>query len=227
MTTRSNSNLVVLLIALSLPIAFYAFAFQLGVTGDPDFQVRFSSKPLFSGFHFIGAGIALLLGGFQFVSRIRNKVINVHRWFGRTYLLAVLIGGTGGFVIAFSADGGLVGRMGFATLAVIWLYSGWQAYAAVRRGDIATHRVWMMRNFALTFAAVTLRIYLGILTGPLEIPFVEAYASVAWISWVPNLLVVEWFLLQRDSQRELQPERQPELRRELPLTNTDESPRAL
>lgn len=81
----------------------------------------------------------------------------------------------------------------------------------MRRGDIATHRQWMMRNFALTFAAVTLHIYLNILTGPLEISFAEAYASVAWISWVPNLLIVEWFLL----------------RRELPLTNTNESARAL
>ena len=205
MTTRTSSSLVVLLIVLSLPIVFYAFAFQLGVTGDPQFQERFSTMPLFSGFHFIGAGIALLLGGFQFASRIRNKAINVHRWLGRTYLLAVLIGGTGGFVIAGNADGGLVGRLGFATLAVIWLYSGWQAYAAVRRGDIATHRAWMMRNFALTFAAVTLRIYLNVMTGPLEIPFAEAYASVAWISWVPNLLIVEWFLLLRLSQRQLTP----------------------
>lgn len=114
-------------------------------------------------------------------------------------------------MLAGSADGGLVGRLGFATLAIIWLYSGWQAYAAVRRGDIATHRQWMMRNFALTFAAVTLRIHLNILTGPLEISFAEAYASVAWISWVPNLLIVEWFLL----------------RRKMPLTNTNESARAL
>lgn len=211
MTTRTNSSLVGLLIVLSLPIAFYAFAFQLGETGDPQFQQRIASMPLFAGFHFIGAGIALLLGGFQFVSRIRNKTINVHRWLGRTYLLAVLFGGIGGFVLAGSADGGLVGRLGFATLAIIWLYSGWQAYAAVRRGDIATHRQWMMRNFALTYAAVSLRIHLNILTGPLEISFAEAYASVAWISWVPNLLIVEWFLL----------------RRKMPLTNTNESARAL
>lgn len=84
MTTRTNSSLVGLLIVLSLPIAFYAFAFQLGETGDPQFQQRIASMPLFAAFHFIGAGIALLLGGFQFVSRIRNKTINVHRWLGRT-----------------------------------------------------------------------------------------------------------------------------------------------
>ena len=184
---------------------------DLALHGVEVSQTRFSGSPALRLRHESGAGIALLLGGFQFVSRIRNKAINVHRWLGRTYLLAVLFGGIGGFVLAGSADGGLVGRLGFATLAVTWLYSGWQAYAAVRRGDIATHRQWMMRNFALTFAAVTLRIYLNILTGPLEISFAEAYASVAWISWVPNLLIVEWFLL----------------RRELPLTNTNESARAL
>ena len=58
---------------------------------------------------------------------------------------------------------GLVGFFGFGTLAVLWLATGWLAYRAIRRRDVASHRAWMMRNFALTYAAVTLRLWLGVL----------------------------------------------------------------
>ncbi|MEJ2087413.1 MAG: DUF2306 domain-containing protein [Gammaproteobacteria bacterium] len=186
-----------LVILLSIGIAAYAFLFQAGVAGAPDFQARFGRVPLFAAFHVLGSGVALLLGGFQFVARIRSARIVLHRWLGRIYLVAVLIGGIGGAVLAVRADGGLVARLGFFLLAVVWLVSGWQAYAAVRRGDIATHRLWMTRNFALTFAAVTLRVYLGIMTGPLGLDFADAYQAVAWLCWVPNLIIAEWLLVRR------------------------------
>lgn len=185
-----------LVIFTSISIAAYAFLFQMGLSGDVDFQTRFAALPLFAGFHVIGSGLALLLGGFQFVTRLRSRRINLHRWMGRIYLLSVLVGGTGGVIMASSADGGLVGRIGFFLLGVVWLISGWQAYAAVRRGDISNHQVWMTRNFALTFAAVTLRLYLGAMTGPLGLDFAEAYPVVAWLCWVPNLIVAEWLLIR-------------------------------
>jgi uncharacterized membrane protein len=180
----------------SIGIAGHAFLFQAGLSGGADFQPRFAALPLFAGFHVLGSGLALLLGGFQFVARLRTRRIALHRWMGRIYLLCVLIGGTGGVVMATTADGGLVGKVGFFLLGVAWLVSGWQAYAAVRRGDISNHQVWMTRNFALTFAAVTLRLYLGLMTGPLELDFADAYPVVAWICWVPNLIVAEWLLIR-------------------------------
>jgi hypothetical protein len=48
----------------------------------------------------------------------------------------------------------------------------------------------MVRNYALTFAAVTLRLWL-ILFQVTEVEFIEAYISVAWLSWVPNLMIAE------------------------------------
>ena len=63
-------------------------------------------------------------------------------------------------------------------LAAAWLFSALQAYLAVLRKDIASHRAWMMRNFSLTFAAVTLRIYLGMFAA-LDVAFDDAYQSVA------------------------------------------------
>ena len=88
------------------------------------------------------------------------------------------------------AFGGPVARLGFASLAVLWLYTGLRAYLAVRGGAIEAHRKWMVRNFSLTFAAVTLRIYLPVsmATG---IEFTIAYPVIAWLCWVPNLVFAE------------------------------------
>jgi hypothetical protein len=59
----------------------------------------------------------------------------------------------------------------------------------------------MLRSYALTLAAVTLRIYLGI-SQATGIDFVTAYQTVSWISWVPNLLIVEWFIIGRQRRRD-------------------------
>jgi hypothetical protein len=90
--------------------------------------------------------------------------------------------------MATFAFGGIVSKLGFASLAVLWLYTGLRAFLAIRRGEVSEHRRWMVRNFSLTLAAVTLRILLP-LSGIAGIPFEVAYPAIAWLCWVPNLLV--------------------------------------
>jgi hypothetical protein len=115
---------------------------------------------------------------------------------GRLYLgVGVLCGGLAGLYLATHAFGGPVSRLGFASLALAWLYTGWRAYRAIRAREVATHRRWMVRNFALTFAAVTLRLWIpaSVVAG---LPFATAYAAIAWLCWVPNLLFAEVALLR-------------------------------
>jgi len=89
-------------------------------------------------------------------------------------------------------------RVGFATLAVFWLFSGTRAYLAIRRGNVQEHRRWMLRNYALTFGAATLRIQLPLLIIS-GVSFPVAYTMVAWLSWVPNWLAVEAWLRARQT----------------------------
>jgi Predicted membrane protein (DUF2306) len=74
--------------------------------------------------------------------------------------IAVLGGGLSALYISQFAFGGSVARLGFALLAVCWLYTGARAFLAIRATRIISHREWMIRNVALTSAAVTLRVYL-------------------------------------------------------------------
>jgi hypothetical protein len=61
--------------------------------------------------------------------------------------------------------------------------------------DFAAHRRWIIRSFALTLAAVTLRLYVPIAV-MLPVQFEDAYRAISFLCWVPNLLVAELFLLQ-------------------------------
>jgi uncharacterized membrane protein len=185
-----------MLLILSLGVAGYAAvaygAAPLGTAVHPDMRPGFVAHPVGVYAHVFSALFALLLGPTQFSARLRRDHLRLHRWAGRAYLGAgVLVGGLSGLYIAQFAYGGPIARLGFGTLAVCWLYTGARALLAIRRRDIDEHRRWMVRNFALAFAAVTLRIYipLAMLAG---LEFAAAYAAIAWLCWVPNLLVAEW-----------------------------------
>ncbi|MBL8384643.1 MAG: DUF2306 domain-containing protein [Burkholderiales bacterium] len=160
-------------------------------------QPDFSAHPAGVYTHVFAAALALLLGPLQLSARLRRARPGLHRWTGRAYLgIGVLVGGASGLYIAQYAFGGPWARLGFAALAACWLASGWLAYRAIRAGDIDAHRRWMMRNFALSFAAVMLRLYIpaSLAAG---VDFATAYRIVAWICWLPNLAVAEWLIRSR------------------------------
>jgi hypothetical protein len=112
---------------------------------------------------------------------------------GRIYCLACLAGGVAGAALAWGTTSGPLARYGFGGLAIAWLACTSLAWASAVSADFARHRMWMIRSFALTLAAVTLRIYLP-LSMVAGIPFETAYPVIAWLAWVPNLLVAEWWL---------------------------------
>jgi len=90
-------------------------------------------------------------------------------------------------------------HFGFGALAVLWFFTGLQAYRSIRRCDVETHRHWMIRNFALTLAAVTLRNYLPLFLFAFHWKFEPSYIAVSWFCWVPNLLVAEWLIRRNPS----------------------------
>lgn len=192
-----------LLYLLSLSVGAYAAigygVAPLGALVHPDMKAEFVAHPLGVYLHVFSAAVALLLGPFQLWGRLRRDHIRIHRWSGRLYLgFGVLLGGLSGLYIAQFAFGGPVARLGFAMLAVCWLDTGLRGFLAIRRGMIGEHRRWMLRNFALAFAAVMLRLYVpaSVAAG---IDFAAAYAAIAWLCWLPNLLVAE--LMLRSEQR--------------------------
>jgi uncharacterized membrane protein len=152
--------------------------------------------------HIGGGALALLLSPLQFATRLRLRAPRLHRVVGRVTVAAIATAGLAGLVLAPHNLAGPVGTAGFGLLALLWLGSAATAVRAIRRGDVTTHRRWMVRTFALTYAAVTLRLWLFVLiVGQTAlagvdagVAFHRAYLLVPFLSWVPNLLVAEWYL---------------------------------
>jgi len=143
--------------------------------------------------HIIPGMLSLVLGPWQFSSVLRKRYLPLHRIIGKLYVGAVLISGLSGLVIAFFAAGGMVSTMGFLLLAIFWLTFTFQAMQSLRQRRINRHRVWMIRSYAMTFAAVTLR--LGLLLSQFGIvTFDVIYPIMAWASWIINIAAVEYFL---------------------------------
>lgn len=191
-----------LLCLLSFGVAGYAIVtygtLPLGASVHPDMRATFEGHRLGIYCHVFASAVALLLGPLQFSSRLRTARPDVHRLSGRIYLgLGVLVGGLAGLYMSAFAYGGAVSSVGFALLALVWLYTGVRAYASARRRNFAEHRAWMIRNFSLAFAAVTLRIYSGLFFAG-GLPFELFYPPLAWISWIPNLVVAE-YLVRRNA----------------------------
>lgn len=137
--------------------------------------------------HIVPGGIALSIGWLQFSSKLRKKNIQLHRNLGKLYMVTVLISGLCALYIGLHATGGPIAKIGFISLGTIWLYTTLKAYVAIRNKNIISHQKFMTLSYAVCFSAVTLRIWLPLIGMNLE--FIPAYRIVAWLCWVPNLIV--------------------------------------
>lgn len=143
--------------------------------------------------HAVSAGTALAVGWLQFVKRLRQRAPNFHRAIGYLYAVMIAIGGVTGLYLALYASGGWIAKAGFATLSALWLYTLFRSLKSIIVDrDPTGHGRWMTRNYALSCAAITLRLYIplaSVLFG-LSDPN-DTFAVIAWIAWVPNLLIAE------------------------------------
>ena len=186
------------MLVFALVIAAYAAAivFTGGRIFAPNLAESFQARPWGIYPHAFFGGVALALGAFQFHRGILARHRSRHRLMGKIYLIAALTSGAAGFYMSFYSFGGIVTHLGFGLLAVATLTTTSLAYIAIRRREIAVHREWMIRSYALIFAAVTLRIELPLLTALFQ-EFAPAYRIVAWSCWIPNLVVAELLIRRR------------------------------
>ncbi|HEX2853402.1 MAG TPA: DUF2306 domain-containing protein [Opitutaceae bacterium] len=185
--------------------AIYSYALlPPGSTVAPAMKATYQAHRARILIHVFCAAVALVTGPFQFFPGIRRRRA-IHRRIGYVYFSAVLTGGIAGLAMAFIAYGGLVSKLGFGALAVLWLYTAAMALLAIRKKSYAAHEVWAIRCFALTFAAVTLRLYLGAFFA-MGLSFDDFYPALSWLCWVPNLLLVEWIILRSHKEPNHAPE---------------------
>jgi len=190
-----------LAVGVSLYPALYGYLAYIGV--DEALRSRKTAELLASavwntGFytHIAFGGLALLVGWVQFSKRFRNTNLKRHRLIGKIYMIAVLISGIAGLYVAFYATGGIIAKLGFGSLAIIWLYTTFMGYRTIRNGNVQKHEVFMIYSYAACFAAVTLRVWLPMLTMAFG-DFIPAYRIVAWLCWVPNIIFAYFWVKRK------------------------------
>ncbi len=151
--------------------------------------------------HIVLGGIALLVGWLQFSVKLRERYLKIHRNIGIIYVLSAVLSALAGLYIAIYATGGIVAKAGFMGLGLVWLVTTFQAYRVILKKEIRLHQTLMIYSYAACLAAVTLRIWLPLLTIALH-GFIPAYRIVAWLCWVPNLLVAFLMIRKMNSSQE-------------------------
>ncbi|WP_440132645.1 DUF2306 domain-containing protein [Chitinophaga sancti] len=137
--------------------------------------------------------IVMITGLLQFSWYVIKKYPGLHRRSGTIYAVVVLfLSGPSGLVMAFYANGGLPARISFVLLALLWLYTTAMGWYYARQHRWMPHGAMMLRSYALTLSAVSLRLY-AYLIDVLNIPLRPhaTYMLIAWLSWTLNLLIAE------------------------------------
>ena len=181
------------------PLKYFLINGKIGIlNGKPGWLLTNATWHIAFYIHIILGGVSLLVGWLQFSPKLRSRNVKVHRYLGNLYVVSALLSSFSGFYIALFADGGFWASFGFSCLSIIWFCTTLMAYLTIRKRKIVKHQVLMTYSYAACFAAVTLRIWLPVLILVIG-DYTTAYIMVAWLSWIPNLLVA--YLITRKSTR--------------------------
>lgn len=161
-----------------------------GDTPPPPVAANAFANP-FLVIHVVAGVIALLVGPLQFIRRLRTRLPAVHRATGYVYVTACAIGAPAGFMLALGTTSGPLAAGGFAMAALLWAAFTWRGLRAAVERRFADHRAWMLRSWAMTAAAITLRLMLPFSGLVLGLRFSTAYPVIAWLCWLTNLALVE------------------------------------
>lgn len=143
--------------------------------------------------HIAGGLLALVIGPFQFSEMVRRKFPATHRWLGRTYITAILVGVISATYLAWTSAVAVhwTWALSLQGLALAWICTAGMAYISIRRGRIQMHKEWMIKSYIVTFAFVTFRwlVALPAIAGLGN--FIERGPTLVWVSWVIPLFIAD------------------------------------
>lgn len=195
------------LAGLSFLVAIGSWRFMLvgleeAFQGAP-FEAFLQNDRLIFVAHVVSSPVALALGAIQLLPAFRNRSFARHRIIGRLYGVSILVGGVSAVLLTLSMWDRPIAALGFLMLGALWIGTTWYAIVLARKGDISGYKDWMIRSFALTASALTLRLYLsGFMAAGYD--YYDVSYILAWACWVPNLLLAELILARKPARQHWQ-----------------------
>ena len=165
---------------------------SFGPPQAPGFDAHFAQYPLLTLIHIVPGALFMILGPLQFVRRIRSRYIRIHRWSGRVFVvLGFVIGFTALAMSSLMSIGGAVERAATTLFALIFLFDLGKAFLHIRRREIALHREWMIRAFAIGLAVATVRPIVGMFFAFSGLSPQEFFGIAFWIGFTLHLVAAE------------------------------------
>lgn len=157
-------------------------------------QTEVQERPEYLYFFYthVYTSIFVLLAGFLAILRRSFGIPQLHKISGKIYVFLILIfAAPSGLYMVVFANGGWVSKISFVILGILWGYSTFKAYEYARKLKFKPHQQWMWRSFALTLSAITLRMWKVVIVHLVPMNPMDVYQIIAWLGWVPNLLLIE------------------------------------
>ena len=163
-------------------------------------QTEVISNPEYLSFFYIHvySSILVLLTGFLAIIRVNFNKIKIHQYAGKAYVFVILfLAAPTGIYMGFFANGGFFSKISFVILGIFWWFSTFKAYQLIRQKNYKAHQQWMWRSFALTLSAITLRLWKWIIVYFFHPSPMDVYEIVAWLGWIPNILLIELLIRKK------------------------------
>ena len=187
-----------LLLLSAIPIAA-GIARLIGLSGEPEISTdnaRFVAAPVLAFLHILSASLFCIVGALQFSLWLRQRSPIWHRVSGRIVVASAVFAALSGlwmtvtYSIPPELQGGLLYTVRvFVSLAM--LTSICMAVVAVTGGDIATHRAWMIRAYALGQGAGMQVVVLLPWMLAIGKPTVFQRDVLMSLAWLINLIIAE------------------------------------
>lgn len=211
--------------------AWILHTFSKNFVVDPDFKKFLLEKSEFAAtsawllalrVHIVLAIVALLAGPFGFVESLRRRNIKIHRYAGRIYVVSILLNFVPSVYLACFATGGAVSAVGFFALNLIWVGVTYKAYRSIRNKQVAQHRRWMIRSYAVTLANLQLYVLKTVLSKAAGLNYELAYTIAVWCCWIFGLLVAEIIIRNFSSAARNKAARRDEIKTKPEITASGE-----
>jgi uncharacterized membrane protein len=151
--------------------------------------------------HVYTSMFALVAGFTQFWPLVLKRFKKLHRRVGYLYIITVVfISGPASIVMGWYANGGASSRIAFLLLSILWIFCTAKAWERAVKRDFTAHRKYMIRSYALTLSAISLRAWKVLIIYSFHPGPMDAYRIVAWLGWVGNLLLAEYIIASKGTQ---------------------------
>ena len=177
---------------IDITISYWGFRTDIGFTlyKFEEFKLGYYRVAFFS--HVFSSILVLIAGLIQFSRRIRIHYPLLHRKIGIFYVGTILlVSAPTGFIMALHANGGLASKFSFVLQSVLWIIFTATAFKSALQRNWEKHRAMMIRSFALTLSAISLRAFKWFIVHVWELPPMDTYRIVAWAGWGINLIIAE------------------------------------